>query len=247
MCLLRSTHPALLKGAEDGKIPPVHRPAIDTAGPSKQGRQKELDKALVDMVVKDLQPSWRLKPWSCLKSQKDVGLFRCSCKAKDKLIQEVETRWKSTFDMLQRLSEEQRVSASKLIPLYSNQHKQESTAHTCKKVCRPDVTHMSHSEPWHWLHWLDPKFKIVAFGNPAKAQEAEKHHTLECASLMLSNPTTHEPQLSTSHPSSSSTTQAVSQDCLWELLDNRVRESQTVHSATADATAGGLSHTTYTL
>lgn len=37
MCLLRSTHPALLKGAEDGKIPPVHRPAIDTAGPSKQG------------------------------------------------------------------------------------------------------------------------------------------------------------------------------------------------------------------
>ncbi|XP_026098618.1 zinc finger BED domain-containing protein 4-like [Carassius auratus] len=53
---LRSTHPAILQCAEDGNIPPVPRPATDTAGPSKQGRQRELDEALVDMVVKDLQP-----------------------------------------------------------------------------------------------------------------------------------------------------------------------------------------------
>ncbi len=38
---------------------------------------------------------------------------------------------------------------------------------------------------------LDPRFKIVAFGNPAKGQEAEKHLTLECASLMRSNSPTH--------------------------------------------------------
>lgn len=37
---------------------------------------------------------------------------------------------------------------------------------------------------------LDPRFKNVAFGNPAKAQEAEKHITLECASLMRSNTAT---------------------------------------------------------
>ncbi len=34
---LRSTHPALLGGAEDGNIAPAPRPAIGTAGPSKQG------------------------------------------------------------------------------------------------------------------------------------------------------------------------------------------------------------------
>lgn len=42
-----------------------------------------------------------------------------------------------------------------------------------------------------------------------------------------------EPQ-STSGPSSS--TPAESQDSLWELFDNRIRETQAIHSATADAT-----------
>lgn len=37
---------------------------------------------------------------------------------------------------------------------------------------------------------LDPRFKNVGFGNPAKAQEAEKQITLECASLMRSNTAT---------------------------------------------------------
>ncbi len=45
-----------------------------------------------------------------------------------------------------------------------------------------------------------------------------------------------ESQWSASGPSSSSTTPAESQDCLWELFDNRVRESHTTHCATADAT-----------
>lgn len=37
---------------------------------------------------------------------------------------------------------------------------------------------------------LDPKFKIVAFENTGKGQEAEKTLTMECASLMR-NQTSH--------------------------------------------------------
>ncbi|XP_058613457.1 zinc finger BED domain-containing protein 4-like [Onychostoma macrolepis] len=242
------------------------------------------------------------------KARKIVGLFRSSCKAKDKLvemqgligrptlklIQEVETRWNSTFDMLQHLyeqrepvaaaisslnsdtalltsseydiiqeslsllqpfklattelSEEQRVSASKLIPLYRMlQHKLVEKKGLAKQDSAVQLgSHLQGLqsrcggyESFRALALatlLDPRFKIVAFGNPAKGQEAEKHLTLECASLMRSNPPTHEPQWSASGPSSSSTTAAGSQDCLWELFDNRVRESHTTHSATADAT-----------
>ncbi|XP_051996000.1 zinc finger BED domain-containing protein 4-like [Xyrauchen texanus] len=82
------------------------------------------------------------------------------------------------------------------------------------------------------LTLLDPRFKNVAFGNPAKALDAEKHITLECASLMRSN-TTPEPQMSTSGPSS---TPVETQDSLWEHFDNRIRETQMIHNPTADAT-----------
>ncbi|XP_052464892.1 zinc finger BED domain-containing protein 4-like [Carassius gibelio] len=85
---------------------------------------------------------------------------------------------------------------------------------------------------------LDPRFKNVGFGNPAKAQENEKQITLECASLMRSNTATPEPQ-STSGPSSSSSTTTSTtetQDSLWELFDSRIHETQAIHSATADAT-----------
>ncbi|XP_051953602.1 zinc finger BED domain-containing protein 4-like [Xyrauchen texanus] len=239
------------------------------------------------------------------KARKIVGLFRSSCKAKDKLvemqslmgrpslkmIQEVETRWNSTFDMLQRLyeqrepvaaalanlnsdtapltsleydiiqqsltllqpfklattemSEEQRVSASKLIPLYRMlQHKlaqkkgnatQESTVQLGSHLQEGLHSRCGGYETFRALALatlLDPRFKNVAFGNPAKALDAEKHITLECASLMRSN-TTPEPQMSTSGPSS---TPVETQDSLWEHFDNRIRETQMIHNPTADAT-----------
>nr|XP_055036967.1 zinc finger BED domain-containing protein 4-like [Misgurnus anguillicaudatus] len=245
------------------------------------------------------------------KARKIVGLFRSSCKAKDKLVemqtlmgrpslkllQEVDTRWNSTFDMLQRLyeqrepvgaalsglnsdtaplssleyeiiqesltilqpfklattelSEEQRVSASKLIPLYrmlqlKMSEKKGSANHESTIQLGSHLQEGLHSRCGGYESFralalatlLDPRFKHVAFGNPAKAQDAERHLTTECASLMRTNPPTPEPQLSAAGPSSSSssTTTAESQDNLWEHFDNRIRETQTIQSATADAT-----------
>ncbi|XP_048063965.1 zinc finger BED domain-containing protein 4-like [Megalobrama amblycephala] len=158
------------------------------------------------------------------------------------------------------MSEEQRVSASKLIPLYRMlQHKlAQKKGHAAQESTVQLGTHLQeglHSRCGGYESFrslavatlLDPRFKNVAFGNPAKAQEAEKHITLECASLMRSNTATPEPQStsgpssstqSTSGPSSSSSssTPAETQDSLWELFDNRIRETQAIHSATADAT-----------
>jgi len=68
------------------------------------------------------------------KARKIVGLFRSSCKAKDKLvemqslmgrpslkmIQKVETRWNSTFDMLQRLYEQREPVGAALANLNSD-------------------------------------------------------------------------------------------------------------------------------
>ncbi|XP_065152040.1 zinc finger BED domain-containing protein 4-like [Paramisgurnus dabryanus] len=245
------------------------------------------------------------------KARKIVGLFRSSCKAKDKLvemqglmgrptlklIQEVDTRWNSTFDMLQRLydqrepvaaalsnlnndtapltsidydiiqqslsvlqpfkfattemSEEKRVSASKLIPLYRMlQHKlaqkkgnatQESTIQLGSHLQEGLHSRCGGYEGFRALALatlLDPRFKNVAFGNAGKAQEAEKHITLECASLMRSN-TNPEPEMSTSDPSSSSpstSTPVETQDSLWDLFDTRIHQTQMIHNATADAT-----------
>ncbi|XP_051962405.1 uncharacterized protein LOC127629287 [Xyrauchen texanus] len=143
------------------------------------------------------------------------------------------------------MSEEQRVSASKLIPLYRMlQHKlaqkkgnatQESTVQLGSHLQEGLHSRCGGYETFRALALatlLDPRFKNVAFGNPAKALDAEKHITLECASLMRSN-TTPEPQMSTSGPSS---TPVETQDSLWEHFDNRIRETQMIHNPTADAT-----------
>ncbi|XP_056090727.1 uncharacterized protein LOC130070380 [Rhinichthys klamathensis goyatoka] len=66
---LRSTHPAILQGAEDG-IPPVPRPATDTAGPSKQGSAPFtiVEDEGFRAFVKKLDPSYVLPSRKVLKA-----------------------------------------------------------------------------------------------------------------------------------------------------------------------------------
>ncbi|XP_030009436.1 zinc finger BED domain-containing protein 4-like [Sphaeramia orbicularis] len=160
-----------------------------------------------------------------------------------KLIQEVDTRWNSTFDMFQRLydqrepvgaalsnlendvsplscaeyevihealfllqpfkaattelSEEKRVSASKVIPLYRMlQHNLlEKLRHSKQPATQQLGTFLKDGpqarcgqyetvRPLALATLLDPRFKNLGFGNPAKAQEAEKQLILECATLI---------------------------------------------------------------
>ncbi|KAK7882934.1 hypothetical protein WMY93_029108 [Mugilogobius chulae] len=242
------------------------------------------------------------------KSRKVVGLFRSSCKAKEKLnevqvlmnrptmklIQEVETRWNSTYDMLERLyeqrepvgaalsylqndvspltsaeydiihealcllqpfkaattemSEEKRVSASKVIPLYRQlQYKlSEKLRHSklqstmqlgnyLKEGLQTRCGHFESFRPLALATMLDPRFKTMGFGNPSKAQETEKQLILECATLMEPTTAASEPQASTSAQSTLSPSTAAS-DNLWELFDSKVRKCSITHSVTADAT-----------
>ncbi|KAK0142602.1 hypothetical protein N1851_019465 [Merluccius polli] len=78
--------------------PPAQLPASQALqSPACASRKKELDEALVDMVVKDCQP------FSVVNDQGFRG----------KLLKEVETRWNSTYIMLERLySEREAVSAA---------------------------------------------------------------------------------------------------------------------------------------
>ncbi|XP_029991479.1 zinc finger BED domain-containing protein 1-like [Sphaeramia orbicularis] len=210
------------------------------------------------------------------KSRKVVGLFRSSCKAKDRL---------STFDMFQRLydqrepvgadlsnlendvsplscaeyemihealfllqpfkaattelSEEKRVSASKVIPLYRMlQHNLlEKLRHSKQPATQQLGTFLKDGlqarcgqyeivRPLATL--LDPRFKNLGFGNPAKAQEAEKQLILECATLIQPAETS-DPQIA---PSSSST----ADNSLWDMFDQKVKNKTTTRSITADAT-----------
>ncbi|XP_030009081.1 zinc finger BED domain-containing protein 4-like [Sphaeramia orbicularis] len=75
---------------------------------------------------------------------------------------------------------------------------------------------------------LDPRFKNLGFGNPAKAQEAEKQLILECATLIQPAETS-DPQIA---PSSSST----ADNSLWDMFDQKVKSKTTTRSITADTT-----------
>ncbi|XP_029994695.1 zinc finger BED domain-containing protein 4-like [Sphaeramia orbicularis] len=140
---------------------------------------------------------------------------------------------------LRHLSEEKRVSASKVIPLYRMlQHNLfEKLRHSKQPATQQLGTFLKDGlqarcgqyeivRPLATL--LDPRFKNLGFGNPAKAQEAEKQLILECATLIQPAETS-DPQIA---PSSSST----ADNSLWDMFDQKVKNKTTTRSITADAT-----------
>ncbi|XP_076134518.1 E3 SUMO-protein ligase ZBED1-like [Alosa pseudoharengus] len=240
------------------------------------------------------------------RARRVVTYFRSSSKANDKLIlaqermgrqtlklvQEVETRWNSTHDMLQRLldlrepvgaalaslssdimplssvdfevisqslevlapfkhattelSEEKRVSASKVIPIIRMiQHKvaektglatnpaavslgmalQQYTIRRCRNVESIRILALA--------TLLDPRFKTLGFGNQDNAREAERLLTGECTTIIRST----SQSTSQAEPSTSQGGQnPASTGNLWELLDSRVSETQKTQSCNANAT-----------
>ncbi|KAK0156243.1 Zinc finger BED domain-containing protein 1 [Merluccius polli] len=208
------------------------------------------------------------------KARRLVGYFRSSTSAKEKLaviqeqmgkptlklIQEVETRWNSTFQMLQRLvdqrepvgaalsgldsdipvltseeyanitgclsilapfheatvelSEEKRVSCSKVIPLLkmietllheettrnTNPLARELGEHLIKHV-REKLHTLQSSSIMSLPTLLDPRFKTIGFFSPTKADEAVRRLSSECANVIRENshhPSSPSPSTSTS-------------------------------------------------
>ncbi|XP_041735582.1 zinc finger BED domain-containing protein 4-like [Coregonus clupeaformis] len=232
-----------------------------------------------------------------------------------KLIQEVDSRWNSSFSMLERvfdqresvaaalstldtdiiplgsadyevihqclgvlgsfnqataeLASEKRVSASKVIPLVRMLKITLEKKHGA--IIHPTATQlvsnlqrelqtscsMVETEPILALSaLLDPRFKMLAFGNQGYAQEAVKLLTSECASLIRINPDkddTLPPSTTgstTPSPTSPHTTSRAMETAsvsmatslskshdggLWEMFDSKVGETQSVQSSTADA------------
>ncbi|KAJ8355876.1 hypothetical protein SKAU_G00186700 [Synaphobranchus kaupii] len=137
------------------------------------------------------------------------------------------------------MSEEKRVSASKLIPIVRMiQHKvSEKTKLMTQESSRQLGVHLQQE-----LHarcsgietvrvlamaaLLDPRFKVLVFGNASLMKDAEKNLTAECASLIRSS-TDH--QLTTQdNPAAQATVSSAPTDGenLWDLLDIRVSEAQ---------------------
>ncbi|KAJ8370746.1 hypothetical protein SKAU_G00107740 [Synaphobranchus kaupii] len=147
------------------------------------------------------------------------------------------------------MSDEKRVSASKLIPIVRMiQHKvSEKTKLMTQESSRQLGVHLQ--QEFHarcsgietvrvlaMAALLDPRFKVLGFGNASLMKDAEKNLTAECASLIRSS-TDH--QLTTQdNPAAQATVSSAPTDGenLWDLLDIRVSEAQRVQSATADAT-----------
>ncbi|KAL3977095.1 protein phosphatase 1L [Sarotherodon galilaeus] len=240
------------------------------------------------------------------KSKKIVGYFRSSTTAKErlsvvqeqlrkpqlKLIQEVETRWNSTYNMLQRLfeqrepvgaalaslttdippvsseefgiisecvvvlapfndattelSQEKRVSGSKVIPLLTmldhclNEQMEKSPsigsslAQKLRMLLREKLDKIQTMSIMFLATLLDPRFRKLGFLSPARASEAEKRLKAERASVMRAS-TTSSSSAPPPQPSTSQTIEAVSHsNNLWRRLDESVKQTQT-QNVTADA------------
>ncbi|XP_057694193.1 E3 SUMO-protein ligase ZBED1-like isoform X1 [Corythoichthys intestinalis] len=240
--------------------------------------------------------------------RKIVGYFKSSTTAKErltqmqvqmglpvlKLLQEVETRWNSTYLMLQRiytlrepvgaalaglrtdltplsaeqyriiadclkvlepfnyatieLSEEKKVSGSKVIPLLSMLHHSleeeeirqlqtpESTSMVefLQRQLREKLNQLQSMSIMFLATLLDPRFKKVGFFSPSKAAEAEKRLTMECAAIMSRTASSTSSSLSSSSSSSSEPSQSVGGSKLWHF-DASVHQARTTN-VTANAT-----------
>ncbi|XDV31713.1 hypothetical protein PO909_002676 [Leuciscus waleckii] len=230
------------------------------------------------------------------KAKKVVTYFRSSTSAKEmltqvqqdmnrpvlKLVNEVETRWNSTFHMLQRqhderqtvgaslaslktdiaplhaqdyeaiqqilcvlapfhlatveLSEEKRVSGSKVIPLLKMIHHslqveqlrltmpitKELTENLIRRL-REHIWNMESLSIMTMATLLDPRFKKLGFLNQTKMTEAVKRLKTECGNVIRAED---------ERPSTSSSTQGGN---LWLLLDSAVDQHKQSSNATSDA------------
>ncbi|XP_042624981.1 E3 SUMO-protein ligase ZBED1-like isoform X2 [Cyprinus carpio] len=139
-------------------------------------------------------------------------------------------------DATAELSEEKRVSGSKVLPLLKmlDENLQEEMTDVASPVARQMGEHLKRQlrEKLNTLQsmsimslstMLDPRFKAMGFLSPTKASEAIKRLTSECAAIV---PT----------PSASRGAGLVTPgNKLWRHLDDRVMESRRRHSVTADA------------
>ncbi|XP_036067046.1 zinc finger BED domain-containing protein 4-like [Oryzias melastigma] len=237
------------------------------------------------------------------KTQQIVTYFRSSTTAKEKLAQiqqqlgtplhklinEVPTRWNSTYHMLERiteqkeavwvslaslrnditpltpedfdvieeilrvlspfeqatreLSEEKRVSGSKVIPLMRMIHielqHQASTltrpaaqelAENLKRRLTESTCNMESLSVMTLATLLDPRFKTVGFCSALKATDAVKRLKSECAAEMRS----HEPDPA-EEPSSSHGSEPSSGHNLWTPFDMEVQENRMNSNSTADS------------
>ncbi|XP_048834514.1 zinc finger BED domain-containing protein 4-like isoform X2 [Brienomyrus brachyistius] len=163
------------------------------------------------------------------------------------------------FHAATELSEEKRVSASKVIPIITMiQHNlTEKCALNHNQVASVLSSNLQRCLNVHYggaesvnvlalATLLDPRFKTIAFGNPQHAQQAERSLIAECASLLPQSGPPHslkgsslqqlKMETSTDETPGPSATSS-GKDSLWELLDSSVTEAQKVHSSTADAAA----------
>ncbi|KAL3967060.1 chromosome alignment-maintaining phosphoprotein 1 [Sarotherodon galilaeus] len=149
-------------------------------------------------------------------------------------------------DATTELSQEKRVSGSKVIPLLTmldhclNEQMEKSPsigsslAQKLRMLLREKLDKIQTMSIMFLATLLDPRFRKLGFLSPARASEAEKRLKAECASVMRAS-TTSSSSTPPPQPSTSQTVEAVSHgNNLWRRLDESIRQTQT-QNVTADA------------
>ncbi|XP_038141858.1 zinc finger BED domain-containing protein 4-like [Cyprinodon tularosa] len=215
----------------------------DTGDTSQSSRKQVLDEAVANLIVKDSQPfsvvedeGFRelihlLDPTYVLPTRKDY-----------EIIEESLPVLFPFFQATSELSEEKRVSISKVIPLMNMLHHAVLTkmANIKNDVARllsenllrrvkEQVSNIESLSVMTMATLLDPRFKTLGFLSQSKAQEAVRRLKAECSTLIASNEGV---QLQESGDAG----EGASRSCeLWSLLDTTVDQKRHSSNATADA------------